>query len=245
MPRTKRVSALERLHRNLDPVLVVLGFVWLALLVHDLIKGLTPAFEALGIAIWAVFVLDFVLELVLAPDRKAYLKSNWFSVIALLAPAFGIFRFLRVVRFLRSVRLVRLMATLNRSMKGLARSLGKRGFGYVVLLSLVVLFAGAAGMYAFERNAGPGFHSYSESMWWTAMVLTTMGSAEWPRTLEGRILCVLISLYAFAVFGYVTATLATYFVGDEAKRDASRETHELRREIAALREVLARHRQGG
>jgi voltage-gated potassium channel len=45
------------------------------------------------------------------------------------------------------------------------------------------------------------------------MLLTTMGSDYWPRTAEGRLLCLLLAVYAFAVFGYVTAAIAAYFVG--------------------------------
>lgn len=50
------------------------------------------------------------------------------------------------------------------------------------------------------------------------MIMTTMGSDYWPQTPEGRILCVLLSLYAFAVFGYVTATLASFFIDRDAER---------------------------
>ena len=53
------------------------------------------------------------------------------------------------------------------------------------------------------------------------MIITTLGSAHWPGTAEGRILGFLLSLYAFGIFGYITATLATFFVGREA---ASKET---------------------
>ncbi len=40
------------------------------------------------------------------------------------------------------------------------------------------------------------------------MIMTTMGS--WPQTPEGRVLCLLLAVYAFAVFGYVTAMLAAF-----------------------------------
>jgi voltage-gated potassium channel len=92
-------------------------------------------------------------------------------------------------------------------------------------------------MYAFENQAVGGFHNYGEALWWTAMILTTMGSQYWPETLEGRILCFFLALYAFAVFGYVTATLATFFVG----RDAENEEGELAgaRELSAMREELS------
>ena len=63
------------------------------------------------------------------------------------------------------------------------------------------------------------------------------------------VLCVLLALYAFGVFGYVTASLATFFVGRDA--DASdgeiagtSDLENLRIEISALtREVHALSRR--
>lgn len=49
-------------------------------------------------------------------------------------------------------------------------------------------------------------------------------------------LCILLSLYAFGIFGYVTAALARFFIG----RDAEGEGTELAgaRELSALREGI-------
>jgi len=49
------------------------------------------------------------------------------------------------------------------------------------------------------------------------MIMTTMGSQYWPQTPEGRMLCLFLALYAFAVFGYVTAAIATFFIGLDTK----------------------------
>jgi voltage-gated potassium channel len=50
------------------------------------------------------------------------------------------------------------------------------------------------------------------------MLMTTLGPTSWPVTLPGRVLCFLLGLYAFTVFGYVTATLATFFIDRDADR---------------------------
>jgi voltage-gated potassium channel len=77
------------------------------------------------------------------------------------------------------------------------------------------------------------------------MVMTTMGSDYFPHSPEGRVLCLLLAVFAFAVFGYVTATLATFFVGRDADSDdgelaGEKSVEGLRREIVALqREVQA------
>jgi voltage-gated potassium channel len=98
-------------------------------------------------------------------------------------------------------------------------------------------------MYAFENGAPGGLDSYGEALWWTAMVMTTMGSQYWPQTLEGRVLCVLLALYAFGVFGYVTAMLASFFIGRDAEHAetelaGSKELAALRVELIALRDDI-------
>ena len=140
----------------------------------------------------------------------------------------------------RGVRLFRFVSSMNRGMRALGASLRRRGFGYIVALTLLVVFAGAAGMYAFESRVPGGIDGYGDAVWWTAMIMTTMGSQYWPVTFEGRVLCVFLSLYAFGVFGYVTATLATFFVGrdaqsGEAELAGASELAALREEIAAMR----------
>lgn len=69
------------------------------------------------------------------------------------------------------------------------------------------------------------------------MVMTTLGSSYWPQSAEGRVLCILLSFYAFAVWGYVTASLATFFVGRDADADEAEVAG--RKDIDMLREDLA------
>jgi voltage-gated potassium channel len=253
--KRERYELLQRLEAWLETPMLVLAFVWLALLVVELVRGESPLFNVLGTLIWIVFILDFAVKLVLAPAKGAYLKRNWLTAISLLIPALRIFRAFRAFRLLRlartgrGLRLVRVVGSLNRGMKALGASLSRRGFGYVVVLTVLVTFAGAAGMYTFENRAPGGPQSYGESLWWTAMIVTTMGSQYWPQTAEGRVLCLLLALYAFGVFGYVTAALATFFVGRDAdSADAelagAKQLAVLRDEVIALRdEIRALSRQ--
>ena len=257
----ERRELLARLEAWLETPMLVLGFVWLALLILEFTRGLSPLLEAAGTVIWIVFILDFGLKLALAPDKTDYLKANWLTALALAVPALRVFRIFRVARLLRAaraargLRLFRVVSSLNRGMRALGSTMRRRGFGYVLVLTVIVALSGAAGMYAFENEHpdGQGFESYGEALWWTAMVMTTMGSDYFPRTTEGRVLCFLLAVYAFAVFGYVTATLATFFVGRDAENKEAEvagatQVESLRQEVAALREELrafARREDGG
>lgn len=248
----ERYELLQRLEDWLETPMLILAFAWLALLVGELIWGESLSFEIIGTIIWVVFILDFAVEFVLAPHKLAHLKRNWLTTISLLVPALRIFRIFRVYRLIRvgrGLRLFRVVSSLNRGMRALAANLQRRGFGYVIALTVLVVFAGAAGMYAFENESPGGLNSYGEALWWTTMIMTTLGSQYWPQTFEGRLLCIFLALYAFAIFGYVTATLATFFVGrdaenNEAELAGAKELVALREELSALRNdirALSRH----
>jgi voltage-gated potassium channel len=108
-----------------------------------------------------------------------------------------------------------------------------------------VLVLGAAGMYALEADetGGRGFDGYGDALWWTAMLLASLGTDYWPVSPEGRVLCFLIALYGLGVFGYITASFASFFVGrDAGAPDATAGASDLaalREEIALLRLQLA------
>jgi len=185
----ERESTLQQLQDWLEEPMLVLSFIWLALLVVELVWGLNRALWIVGQAIWVIFIAEFALALAVAPRKLAYVRANWLKALALLAPAFRILRLARFARFARAsrgVRLLRVVSSVNRGMNALGETMRRRGFGYVLALTLIVTFAGSAGMYALERDApGGGFDSYASALWWTAMIVTTMGSEYWPKTRTG------------------------------------------------------------
>ena len=100
-------------------------------------------------------------------------------------------------------------------------------------------------MYAFESGLPGSFDTYGTALWWTAMLLISMGTSYWPQTAEGRVLCFLLAVYGFAMFGYVTAALASFFIGrdaesEEAEIAGAKPMEELRQEVALLREEIRR-----
>ncbi|MEG4865802.1 MULTISPECIES: potassium channel family protein [Microcoleaceae] len=243
----ERSEMLQQWEDWLEMPMLVLSFAWLGLFIVELVWGLNPLLEAIGITIWIVLIVDFCIKFLLAPRKLSYLKHNWLIAFSLFIPALRTLRIVRFIQSLRSVHAVRglqllgMMTRTNRGMRLLAVSVQRRGFGYVMGLTAIVILVGAAGIYAFERELpNSNITDYGTALWWTAMLMTTIGSDYFPKTPEGRVLCFLLGLYAIAVCGYATAMLATFFVGqdaedDEAELAGAKSIQALQAEISALR----------
>jgi voltage-gated potassium channel len=251
-----RWRALNRLEKHLELPMALLAFVWLVLFVVEVVAGSRPMLTFFNTAIWIVFIAEFLLRLVIAPKKIEFLNRSWLTIISLLVPALRnvriatVVRAARLVRAARGIRLVRTVGALNRGMTALGHTIRRNGVIYVFALVVIVWFGGAAGMYTLEPHGstGQGFASYGDALWWTAMIITTLGSAYWPQTAEGRVLAVLISLVAIGVFGYVTATLSSFFVGRDADSvdgatAGAGDVKELLREVKAVRAELREIKQ--
>src|SRR5688500_15160256 len=114
--RRERWKLTARLVRALEAPMLVLSGVWLVLLVVEFTRGLSPILQTANDVIWLAFVLQFLIEITIAPSRSLYLRKHWITAISLVLPAL---RLLRLARFARAARLVRA----GRSLR-LARLLG-------------------------------------------------------------------------------------------------------------------------
>lgn len=232
--RAERWALLERIDRSLEPVFIVLSAIWIALVVVELAMGGLPrTLDVLIWVIWVLFIAEFLVGLVIAPDRLRYLRRSWLTALSLVLPALRILRvatalrLLRATRVVRSVGLLRVLTSVNRGLGALGQTARRRGVGYAVAATALVLVVGAAGMANFESPAalaqdglaGSGALSdFGDALWWTAYTMTT-GAPTVPVTAEGRLLGWLLSLYGLAIFGYLTAILASHFVGRDRTDD--------------------------
>ena len=222
--RRARASLLEQIDAALDGVMVLLSAAWIGLLVVEFAGGgLPPSLEVAVWVIWLLFVLDFLLEFTIAPVKTTYLRTHWLTVVSLVLPAFRVLRLasalriLRVGRVVRGVGLLRVVTSVNRGLASLRATAARRGVGYVLAATALVMLVGAAGISFFE---GPATRTdgdpspigdFGEAFWWTAYAMTT-GAPTTPETGEGKVLGWLLSLFGLGVFGYLTATLASHFI---------------------------------
>ena len=248
--KIRRYRWLIKLSVSTEVPLIFLGFAWLVLLVVELIWQLTPFLQSVVLIIWIIFIVDFFVKLISVPRKWLFIRKNVLTIVSLFIPALRTFRILASLRLfrsmgiIRSIRVIRVIGSINRGMRALGRILERRAFGYVVILTLMICFVGAAAMFAFEKETG-AFTNYWDALWWTAMLLTTIASEYWPQTVEGKIVTFLLGIYSLGVLGYLTAMLASFFIGQDATDQkgeiaGAKQLDELVKEMKLLKEELGK-----
>jgi voltage-gated potassium channel len=247
-PKYPKLSLIEK---KLEIPMLILCFIWLCILVSELAVGMNSALSGFGTGIWFAFISYFVMRLLTSVNRRTFIKKNWFFILALLVSVLRFFPFLKPLLLVRALtatfgmQIIWIFASADLAMRSLRRFLGRRGAGYALALTLVVLFAGSAGMVHFESvsNDSQGIGSYPKALWWTAMQMTNIGTAYSIKTTGGRILCLGISVYAAGMFGYLTALFATFLIDRDTKDPkpegaCQKSVQEIQEELIHLRRLL-------
>ncbi len=257
IPKYPKLLALEK---KLEYPMLFLSFIWLCILIIELVYGTNALLSNLGTGIWTLFIFYFAMRLVTVSNRMTFLKKHWIFVLAILVSVLRFFPYLQPFTLVRALtatfgmQVIWIFVSADQGLRSLRRALGRRGAGYALALTFVVVFSGAAGMFHFEgiSDDPQAIHSYPKALWWTAMQMTNIGTSYSIRTAGGRIICLGISVYAAAMFGYLTALIATLLIDRDSKDQkaeiASQTSFkEIQEEIIQLRrlieETLPLHRE--
>jgi voltage-gated potassium channel len=247
-PKYPKLSAITK---KLELSMLFLSFVWLCILITELAYGTNKALSDFGTGIWILFIFYFTMRLWTVANRISFLKKNWLFILAILISMLRFFPLLQPFPLVRALtatfgmQVIWIFASADQGLRSLRRALGRRGAGYALALTLVVLFAGAAGMLHFEgiSNDPQSIQTYPKALWWTAMQMTNIGSAYSIKTTGGRIICLGISFYAAVMFGYLTALFATFLIDRDAKDPKpeiarQKSVQEIQEEIIQLRRLI-------
>ena len=196
-----------------DAVMVSLALLVVALLFFDDVGWARSA----NLAVWALFVADYLVRLGLSTNRRAFVRSNAVDLLAIL-PADQF----RALRLLRLLRLLRAFSVLTRVMRDLRGIRDTNGLGSVLVFAIGVISAGAAAVRFFE----PSITSWADAFWWATVTATTVGYGDLsPESGAARVVAVVLMLVGIGVIGMLTASIATYFLGGKASQASAHIDH--------------------
>jgi voltage-gated potassium channel len=210
-----RAAAYDRFCQVVDGPMLVLAIcmvpILLVPLVHRLRGSAAAGFDAASYVIWALFIVEYVVKVTLAPDRWGYVRGHLIDLAVIAIP------FLRPVRALRLLRLIRLSwlgAWAVKGVRSALRVLRHRGLHFALLAVVILVFVGAAAELAFEaRSPGSTIRNYGDALWWAAVTVTTVGYGDKvPITAAGRGVATVLMITGISLFGLLSATISSYFI---------------------------------
>jgi voltage-gated potassium channel len=194
--------------------------------------------EVLIWSTWAAFVVDYTVNLTLAPQSGQWFVRNLHELAIVALPA------LRPLRLLRLVTLLRVMHRVG------GNALRGRVLTYVLGAAALLIYAGALAVLDAEENApGSNLTNFGDAIWWAMTTITTVGYGDhYPITLLGRSVAAGLMIGGIAVLGVVTASVASWMVQsvaqetqaelDAAEAPVQEELRRLSAQVQRLTELL-------
>ena len=202
----------EQWRKRSEWPLLVAAMVFLAAFsVQVIVNTEAVVVEVLIWGTWAVFVLDYAINLYLAPHRVRWFFRNLHELAIVALPA---------LRPLRLLRLVSLLQVVHRIGGNALRS---RVLVYVLGAAALLIYAGAlAGLDAEENVPGANIKTFGDAVWWALTTITTVGYGDYyPITVLGRCVAAGLMVGGIAILGLVTASVASWMVESVAVETAA------------------------
>jgi voltage-gated potassium channel len=169
--------------------------------------GVVGAATVANAVIWALFALDYAVDLWRAPDRGAFVNSHWFDLaIIVVSPPLLVPPEAQALRVLRAARLLRVFAVIGVAYDRLGRPLTRNAALAVVGVLFAVILAGGL----LVRWVEPAtFPSVVAGYAWAIATLVTAGHASpEPTTVAGRAISSTIVVVGLGTFVALAASLA-------------------------------------
>ena len=204
-PATDRERAAEALAERLDLPFTAAGVLFVLVVLAGYLTppgtALQRVWDVTGWLLWACFVVEFGLRLVIAPSTSGYLRRNWWQLVFLAVP---FLRFLRA--FTRSARVARLVSTTTRGTRTARRALSGR-LAWLSALTAMVVIAASEVLHEF----GPPTASFAQTL--HDVALATISGEPLGRTgVVAGVLDVVLAVYAVVVFAALAGSLGAFFL---------------------------------
>lgn len=180
-----------------------------------------------------IFSIEYLMRIYIAKHKLKFIFS-FYGIIDLVAilPFYLSFGFdlrsarsLRFLRLFRLIKLVRYNSAIERF--SLAFKLIKEELTMFSLVSFILIYLSAVGIYYFENTVQPeAFSSIFSSLWWSVVTLTTVGYGDViPVTIGGRIFTFIILMIGLGIIaipsGMISSALTEARDMEKAERKKS------------------------
>jgi voltage-gated potassium channel len=208
-PSGGRHDLVDRIERITKYPMALLGVTWLAIaiiiLTTDAHGSASKSLVGTLFVVWAILLVEYLVRLVVTPDRRGYLKRRWVEPATVVVPP---------LQGWHLVGMEKMSLILHEGELRVEAILKHHSLFRVLIAAALTLFLGAWLVLLFEENAkGSNIHDYPDALWWAIVTVTTVGYGDrFPVSEGGRAVAVVLMLVGIGLIGVLTATVASVFI---------------------------------
>jgi voltage-gated potassium channel len=237
-PAGGRHDLVDRIEQFTKYPMALLGIAWMiiaiAILTTDVNGSASTFLVGSLFVLWAVVLVEYLVRLVVTPDRRGYLKRRWVEPVTVVVPP---------LQGWHVVGIEKMGLLLHEGELRVETVLKHHSLFRVLIAAAVTLFLGAWLVLLFEDKAkGSNIHSYPDALWWAIVTVTTVGYGDrFPVTGGGRTVAVILMLLGIGLIGVLTATVASLFIKehtDSTKEEFKKGHADLGQQLAVISDRL-------
>lgn len=176
--------------------------------------NINKVLEITDFIIWVLFVIDYVLRLMIAQNKKHFLIHHKIDLITILPfnSLFRIARLFKITRLMKLLKLTKGIVFLNKFSDQLKLFLKTNNFHYMLITTVITIFIGA-GLISIAENM-----KFDDALWWSYVTATTVGYGDIsPSTSIGRIIASILMIVGIGFLGMLTSTISMFFLTRKSK----------------------------
>jgi voltage-gated potassium channel len=238
-PSGGRHDLVDRIEQVTKYPMAVLGLAWLALAIVVLSTDVDSSASTLLVgsffALWVIMLVEYLVRLVVTPDRPGYVRRRWVEPATVLLPP---------LQGWHVVGIEKMSLLLHEGELRVEAVLKHHSLFRVLIAAVVTLFVGAWLVLLFEEKAkGSNIHDYPDALWWAIVTVTTVGYGDrYPVTEGGRVVAAILMLVGIGLIGVLTATVASVFIKEhtDANKEEFKKGHaDLGQQLSVISDRLA------
>ena len=192
-------------------------YVLIALMVDTFIKlppEISKILHLLDHMICMIFLFDFTYRFYKAESKLSYMKWGWIDLLASI-PAVDVLRTGRAFRLIRLLRILRAFKSVHHLVNHIYQKRSNSALGTAAIVATFMIIFSSIAILQVEHDPESNILTAEDAIWWAYSTINYGAYGDkYPVTTEGRIIAELLMTTGVALFGTVTAYMASWFMGD-------------------------------